>query len=134
MNKTEHMSRRFERLYSGIIFDTMQHDMAYSKPFVLDMAIKPLWKLPRGQVLFGHAFTCKGQRLLHEADIDETVRLGMFQDFREGCIQVIDTDGDDTVAHFGDISGKIARKFALLAKVPLLMATPAMHASSKKKE
>src|SRR5262249_8858952 len=43
--------------------------------------------------------------------IDDTVRIRMFRDFRAGCVQVIDCGGDDSVAHFGDISGKLARKF-----------------------
>lgn len=111
MDKLENLRQRFEKLYSGVIYDAMHHDIAYPKPFVVDRAIKPGWKLQKGQVLFGHAFTCKGQRVLHERDIDETVRLGMFREFTNGCVQVIDTNGDDTAAHFGDISGKIARKF-----------------------
>lgn len=111
MDNLENLRQHFEKLYSGVIYDAMQHDIAYSKPFVVDKAIKPLWKLQKGQVLFGHAFTCKGQRVLHERDIDETIRLGMFREFTDGCVQIIDTNGDDTAAHFGDISGKIARKF-----------------------
>ena len=111
MDNSETLRQRFERLYCGIIYDAMCFDIEYPKPFVVDKAIKPAWKLLSGQVLFGHAFTCKGQLVLHERDINDRVRIEMFQEFTEGCVQVIDTGGDDTVAHFGDISGKIARKF-----------------------
>jgi regulator of RNase E activity RraA len=105
------LHQRIVKLYAGVIFDAMYHDLGVSRPFVLDRAVKPGWKLDPHQILFGHAFTCKGQRVLHASDVDESVRLRMFQDFTEGCVQVIDTDGDDSVAHFGDISGRIARKF-----------------------
>jgi 4-hydroxy-4-methyl-2-oxoglutarate aldolase len=111
MDRSAILRERFERLYCGVIYDAMCFDVGHSKPFVVDKAIKPAWKLQSGQSLFGHAFTCKGQRVFHEHEIDDKVRISMFREFSEGCIQVIDTGGDDTVAHFGDISGKIARKF-----------------------
>lgn len=111
MDKSEGLRQRFEKLYSGVIYDAMCFDFEYSKPFVVDKAIKPAWKLQSGQVLFGHTFTCKGRLVLHERDINDLVRIEMFREFTEGCVQIIDTGADDTVAHFGDISGKIARNF-----------------------
>jgi regulator of RNase E activity RraA len=108
---TPALRRRFEQLYCGIIYDSLHFDLGYRDPFVADEAIKPAWKLRRGQVLFGHAFTCKGQLVLHETDINDQIRIRMFDEFTPGCVQVIATDGDDSVAHFGDISGEIARKF-----------------------
>ena len=41
----------------------------------------------------------------------------MFKEFFKGCFQVISTGGDDTVAHFGDISGLIAKKFGAIGVV-----------------
>src|SRR5579859_203134 len=117
MDKSEILRQRFEKLYNGVIYDAMCFDIKYSRPFVVDKAIKPAWKLQCGQVLFGHAFTCKGQLVHHEREINDRVRIEMFQEFTPGCIQVIDTGGDDTVAHFGDISGKIARKFGCLGAI-----------------
>ena len=108
---------RFTGLYCGVIYDSMAFDIKYSKPFVVSKAIKPQWNRACGQVLFGHAFTCKGQRVLHEEDIDDSIRIKMFQDFTEGCVQVIDADNDSTVAHFGDISAKLARKFGCVGAV-----------------
>lgn len=105
------LKERYEKLYCGVIYDAICFDIKYSKQFVVDKTIKPVWKLLDRQVLFGHAFTCKGQLVHHESDIDDMIRIKMFSEFTEGCVQVIDTDGDDTVAHFGDISGKIAKKF-----------------------
>lgn len=111
------LKEKYEKLYCGVIYDAMYFDIKYSKPFVVNKAIKPIWKLLDKQVLFGHAFTCKGQLVHHERDIDDTIRIKMFSEFTEGCVQVIDTDEDDTVAHFGDISGKIARKFGCVGVV-----------------
>lgn len=105
----EDLTQRFRNLYSGVIYDAMRHDIQYGSNFVVHRDIKPL--STKGSHIFGPAFTCKGRRLLDGDEINESVRLGMFQAFTEGCIQVIDADNDDNVAHFGDISGRIARKF-----------------------
>lgn len=102
---------RFARLYLGVVYDALRFDLNASRPFVAHRAIKPVNPLSRGEVLFGHAFTCRGERVLDPAHIDDEVRIRMFKDFSPGCVQVIDTGEDDTVAHFGDISGKLARKF-----------------------
>ena len=117
VNTTANLRTRYEKLYCGVIYDAMIFDVKYAKSFVVDKAIKPAWKLHDNQVLFGHEFTCKGQLVAHEGDIDDTVRIKMFREFTDGCVQVIDTDHDDTVAHFGDISGKIARKFGCVGAV-----------------
>lgn len=103
------IKKRYEQLYSGVIYDAMCFDLKLKDCFVLDKSIK--LQNPGAKAIFGRAFTCKGDRVLHKSHIDDTIRIKMFSDFFEGCIQVIDTDKDDSVAHFGDISGKIARKF-----------------------
>ena len=41
----------------------------------------------------------------------------MFQKFYKGCVQVISSGGYRDVAEFGDISGKIARKFGAAGAV-----------------
>jgi 4-hydroxy-4-methyl-2-oxoglutarate aldolase len=106
----------FEALYSGVIYDAMRHDLNYQDSFVVDKAIKPLWP-PEQRNLFGHAFTCKGEPVTDADSIDDTVRLRMFRDFTKGCVQVIDAGSDDTCAHFGDISGRLARKFGCVGTV-----------------
>ncbi len=108
---SQELQQRFHRLYCGVVYDAMRFDIGYANPFVVDQAIKPAWGLRSNQVLFGHAFTCRGQLVPEEKHIDDTVRIAMFHEFTSGCIQVIDAGGDESVAHFGDISGKIARKF-----------------------
>ncbi len=101
---------RYERLYSGVVYDAMCFDVRHPQPFVVHHAIKPVWSMGTQPALFGPAFTCRGQRVSHPDHVDDTVRLRMFEKFTPDCVQVIDTDGDGTVAHFGDISGKLARR------------------------
>jgi regulator of RNase E activity RraA len=111
------LPERFARLYAGVVYDAMRFDLQWPHPFVVDHAVKPAWRPAPGEVLFGHAFTCRGARVQEARHIDDAVRIRMFRDFTDGCVQVIDTGGDGTVAHFGDISGKIARKFGAVGAV-----------------
>lgn len=112
-----HLTERFSRLYAGVVYDAMRFDVRWAHPFVLSPGIKPAWRLETGHVLFGPAFTCKGERVQDPEQIDDTVRIRMFRSFEPGCVQVIATGGDRSVAHFGDISGKIARKFGAVGAV-----------------
>ncbi|MDM7914437.1 MAG: RraA family protein [Candidatus Eisenbacteria bacterium] len=104
-------------LYAGVIYDALRFDLNWPRPFVVHAAVKPLWSLPRGAILFGPAFTCTGARVLDERHVDDTVRIRMFRSFTPGCVQVIDAGGDASVAHFGDISGRLARKFGATGAV-----------------
>lgn len=105
----ENLRSRYSKLYAGVVYDAMTFDVKYDKPFVLKKEIKPGWKFE--DVLFGPAFTCKGCKVLDESHIDDTVRIKMFKAFYKGCVQVISSGGFRDVAEFGDISGKLARKF-----------------------
>lgn len=115
MKDTKLLAEKFGGLYSGVLYDTLTFDLKVKTPFLLRKEIKPVWKF--STVLFGPAFTCKGQRVLDESHIDDTIRLKMFQQFYEGCVQVISSGGYHEVAQFGDISGKIARKFGAVGAV-----------------
>jgi len=106
--RLKELSSRYEKLYSGVIYDSLIFDLKYDKPFVVSHRIKN--RTHRG-TYFGRAFTCAGAKVPELSLLDDTVRIKMFNDFYDGCIQVIDTGTDRTVAHFGDISGKLARKF-----------------------
>ena len=108
---------RFARLYLGVVYDAMRFDLELRQSFVLDRHIRPVWAPAAKDVLFGEAFTCRGERLQSAAHLDDTIRIKMFRSFKPGCVQVIDTNADDTVAHFGDISGKLARKFGAVGAV-----------------
>lgn len=105
----EILKEKFKKLYSGVIYDAMSFDLKIKKPFLLHKNIKPAWGFD--DVLFGPAFTCKGERVLDESHIDDSIRIKMFKSFYKGCVQVISSGGFRDVAQFGDISGKIAHKF-----------------------
>ncbi|MBP5698959.1 MAG: RraA family protein [Alphaproteobacteria bacterium] len=114
MNKNE-LVERYKKLYAGVIYDTLTFDLKVRKNFLVDMSVKPCY--PFRDVLFGPAFTCKGEKVQDVEHIDDTIRLKMFQRFYEGCVQVISSGGYRDVAEFGDISGKIARKFGAVGAV-----------------
>lgn len=108
------IAERYKKLYAGVIYDALSFDLKVKKNFLVCQSVKPAWDFE--DVLFGPAFTCKGERVLDESHIDDTVRLKMFQKFYDGCVQVISSGGYREVAEFGDISGKIARKFGAVGK------------------
>lgn len=103
------LKQKYKKLYAGVVYDAMRFDINYSKPFVLSKKIKPAWDFE--EVLFGPAFTCLGCKVTDKEHIDDTVRIKMFKAFYKGCVQVIASGGFRDVAEFGDISGKLARKF-----------------------
>lgn len=109
------LKERYEKLYSGVIYDTMYNDIRYPKHFVLHRSIKPAWKI--NKPLFGHAFTVTGQIENNENDIDDTMRIRMLYKMTPGCIQIIDSHHNYDIALFGDISGKLAKKFGCMGAV-----------------
>jgi regulator of RNase E activity RraA len=108
--------QRWERLYSGLVYDAMTFDVGHKQPFVVHRDVRSSWPIGN-RVVCGPAFTCRGERVRDAAHIDDMVRIEMFRAFTPGCVQVIDTGGDDAVAHFGDISGKLARKHGAVGAV-----------------
>ncbi|RMB04783.1 RraA family protein [Eilatimonas milleporae] len=111
------MIDRFEKLYSGVIYDAIHFDLCVKRPFLIHHDVKPQWISGREPVRFGYALTCRGETVSDAKHIDDTVRIDMFKSFYEGCFQVIATGGDRRVAHFGDISGKLAAKFGAVGVV-----------------
>jgi regulator of RNase E activity RraA len=111
------LRERFERLYAGVVYDAMTFDLSVRQPFVAYHAIRPVWPMGARPVMFGPAFTCKGERVRDPRHVDDQLRLRMFGSFTPGCVQVIDTDRDGSVAHFGDISGKLARRAGAVGAV-----------------
>lgn len=106
---------KINELYCGVIYDTMVFDLKIKEPFLLSKKIKPVWNITEN--LFGPAFTCKGSPVLDEKYINDRVRIDMFKHFYEGCVQVISSGGMRNIATFGDISGKIAKKFGAIGAV-----------------
>ena len=110
----EIMRDEYEKLYSGVIYDAIIFDLKYDKNFVVHNSIQ---NVTSTGTFFGRAFTCLGNKVESDKDIDDMVRIDMFKEFFKDSIQVIDTSSDTSVAHFGDISGKLAKKFGSSAVV-----------------
>ncbi len=110
------LAERYQRLYAGLIYDALQFDLRLSHPFVVHHAVRAAW--PLGQrVVCGPAFTCRGEPVRDPEHVRDLVRIEMFRSFTPGCVQVVDTGGDDRVAHFGDISGRLAREHGCVGAV-----------------
>lgn len=105
----------FNKLYSGVIYDTLHTDFKYDKPFVLSSKIKPVWDFRT--IIFGKAFTCKGKLVRHARFIDDNIRLQMLSNIPKDSIMVYDTDCYYGVAHFGDITATIAKKSGCVGAV-----------------
>lgn len=102
------LTRRYGKLYAGVVYDAMAFDLKLKRPFVVSRHVKPLWRMRRP--LVGPAFTCLGRRVPPGGSLCDTVRLEMLSDMHRGCVQVIDTGHDTTCAHFGDVSAQLARQ------------------------
>lgn len=111
----ENRKKLAERLYAGVVYDAMAFDLKAKEPFLLRKEVKPVWNFEG--VMFGPAFTCRGERVLDESHIDDAIRIEMFKSFYPGCVQVVSSGGYREIAQFGDISGKIARKFGAVGAV-----------------
>lgn len=105
----------FSKLYSGVIYDALIFDLDYKKPFLLHSSIKKVSGNRKNYV--GPAFTCLGKIVKKPSEIKDHIRIDMFKNFFKGCFQIISTNGNNTVAHFGDISGLIAKKFGAIGVV-----------------
>ncbi|MFN8588871.1 MAG: RraA family protein [Burkholderiaceae bacterium] len=110
------LKQRYERLYAGLVYDAMTFDVRHPHPFVVHHAVRAAWPIG-DRAVCGPAFTCRGERVREEAHVRDMVRIEMFDSFTPGCVQVIDTGGDESVAHFGDISGKLARQHGAVGAV-----------------
>jgi len=118
MSKPVDLVQRYQALYSGVIYDALQFDIKVAEQTVVHRDVKPVWQDGNAPVIFGPAITCRGESVRDpNQHIDDMVRMHMFREFSPGCVQVIDCSGDRQVAHFGDISGKIASKFGAVGAV-----------------
>jgi regulator of RNase E activity RraA len=103
------LTDRLKKLYAGVVYDAAYYDVGHRERFVICRGVRHL----AGDVpLVGPAFTCWGTRpTVHgkHQDIDEADahRLKIFEAMKPGDVVVMDTDGDTTVAHFGDITAQI---------------------------
>ena len=110
------LRQRYERLYAGLVYDAMTFDVGHREPFVVHHSVHAAYPMPQA-VVCGPAFTCRGEAVRAPEHVADLVRIEMFSAFTPGCVQIIDTGGDDRVAHFGDISGKLAREHGAVGAV-----------------
>lgn len=103
---------RLKTLYAGVVYDAAYYDVGHRERFVVTRDVRHLV----GDVpLVGPAFTCWGTRpTVHgdagDIDAEDAKRLEIFEALTPGCVVVMDTDGDTTVAHFGDITAQICER------------------------
>jgi len=100
---------RYRKLYSGVIYDALVFDLHYRPASVVMPGLVSRLAGPR-EPLIGPAFTCRGRRVRAGDDVGklESIRLDIFSQLPSGSVMVIDTEGDEGVAHFGDVSALIA--------------------------
>ncbi len=98
---------RYRQLYAGVIYDAMSSTPGYSSPFVVDRAIGKVAG-PRCP-LVGPTFTVRGRQYSRADGEDLGNRAArMFGEVPPGAVLVLDTGGDQVVAHFGDVSALLA--------------------------
>ena len=99
---------RYRKLYSGVIYDTLRLDVGHQASFVLDRRIGRV-SGPR-EPMVGLAVTARG-RLYRASDSGRTPSsCAMFEALGYGDVLVIDTMGDEVVAHFGDVSAALVER------------------------
>lgn len=109
------LTERYRSLYSGVIYDALRLTIGHNAPFVLDKQIHRVsgpW-----EPMVGYAATAQG-RLYREPSLEiASSPCDMFEQITQGDVLVLDTMGDDVVAHFGDISATLARQAGVVGCV-----------------
>src|SRR5690242_20094697 len=103
------LAARLRTLYAGVLYDALCFDLRADEPYLLHRSIAPARLQPDGLVVAGRAFTCGGEPVHDDRDLDDLFRLRMLTSMNPGCVQVVAAGQDDTCAHYGDVSGRLAR-------------------------
>lgn len=98
------VSERYERLYSGVIADVL--DRRGLTRQIVDGSIQGLTLATR---VAGSAFTCKGAAATELEPDDWDMRKAFLDALTPGCVAVVDTSGDTTAAHWGELMSVAAR-------------------------
>jgi 4-hydroxy-4-methyl-2-oxoglutarate aldolase len=103
------ISSDWKALYTGVISDTLRYDFNYLRPTLLSVSIKPM--IPQNGILIGKAFTSLGANVNKMEEINDSIRLKMYDSLERNTILVISSGaGRKDVAQFGDISALLAQK------------------------
>ena len=100
----EEISKRYERLYGGLIFDVLEH-MGYPGQAV-SHSVAPL---DPSMKLAGPAFTVKGTTTCVKDESKRYKRLAMIKNMSFPCIEVRDAGTPFNVALYGELSATTAR-------------------------
>lgn len=101
------LHKRYSKLYSGVVYDTLHEDIKPKLPYVLSKKIKPAWDFR--DCLCGVAFTVQGAVLTDKVNATD-LYLEMLESLYEGCIEMISSGTRKKLSVFGEITGKIARR------------------------
>ena len=101
------LQRRYSKVYSGVIYDTLHEDIKPLLPYVLSKAVKPAWDFE--EPLCGPAFTVQGAMLTDKIHAN-TRYVDMLNSLYSGCIEMISSGIDNKISVFGEITGKIAAR------------------------
>ena len=102
----EQIKERFEKLYTGLIYDTVKFDLKKDN-FVIPQSAGPIipsWGF-KGCIL-GRAFTALGAKT---SKPDETVIRKMIDDLEDGSVYLLQAN-DNSRAHFGDITASFLKR------------------------
>jgi 4-hydroxy-4-methyl-2-oxoglutarate aldolase len=101
---TKEISERYSKLYTGLIYDAMEHFGLPGR--ALASGIYPLLHTMK---VAGPAFTVHCISTPSRDEKIHNIRLGMMQSMTEGCIQIRDTQSDISCGQFGEISATAAK-------------------------
>jgi len=105
----------YQKLYGGVIYDTLEFDIKIKKPFCITNRVQRVTY--HTKPMFGPVFTCEGNLIKRKEDINDDLRIEMLSDFKDGCVQVMDCNGYEDVALYGDVTAALAMKFGAIGAV-----------------
>lgn len=99
---------RYRKLYSGVIYDALRLGLDHQAGFVLDRRIGRV-SGPR-KPMVGRAVTARGMLCRSSSTIPASSYLFMYENLSSDDVLVMDTSGDNVVAHFGDVSAALVKQ------------------------
>lgn len=108
----EDIIKRYKQLYTGLIYDVLE-DMGFPQQ-ALANDIKPL---RQEMMVAGPAFTVKGA-----TDVTGDLKrreglLKMWPEMQYPCVEVHDCNLDQNVAHFGELTATLSKKYGAVGAV-----------------
>jgi 4-hydroxy-4-methyl-2-oxoglutarate aldolase len=108
----EEIAKRYKQLYSGLVFDILDTMGLPNQALAND--IKPL---KQEMIVAGPAFTVKGTTDVTCDKVRLNRVLKMWPEMKYPCVEVRDCNLFQSVAHYGELSATIARKYGAVGAV-----------------